>query len=435
MKKIKFTAIAAALVIAGGMSFAQQSMTFTATKEVFKTDVDNFVDENNWTKVSPEKIFAFTNFYNNKLSFGFAKNFGSLYFGTYFDGTIPSIRTGENANDTYTVKASGSGQLSSTPYSVSGVSFPDLSGSEQSLSFSALFGFGNIALKAILEYKPQRYSATVDFTDPSDDDIEYKWSHSSVTPYIGFGYTTAIADKPFLLKAGAAYSFNKETEEETEGTSTTVTKGGDDTIFFFAETSYEFAKSENLTQAATVSANYWGALYPKETTIVNGVVTTRQDNSRGGIGFEPSYKLTYNPTESLALGLTARLPMGFSFSSYGGNKGSSFDMGAIINTAIQYTIKPELAVLNLGGSIDLNTDDPITHKKRNLIHTESGNDSKEKKSSFFNGYSLDLSTGLTFYLTKNVVLDTSFDVINSSNMVSLNNIWTTALGLQLSIKY
>ena len=53
MKKIKFAVIAAALAIAGGMSFAQQSMTFTATKEVFKTDVDNFVDENNWTKVSP----------------------------------------------------------------------------------------------------------------------------------------------------------------------------------------------------------------------------------------------------------------------------------------------------------------------------------------------------------------------------------------------
>lgn len=41
MKKMRFAVIGAAMVLAGGLS-----MTYTATKSVFKTDVDNYMDVN-----------------------------------------------------------------------------------------------------------------------------------------------------------------------------------------------------------------------------------------------------------------------------------------------------------------------------------------------------------------------------------------------------
>ena len=68
MKKMRFVAIGATMILAGSLAFAQSSMTNTATKGVFKTDVDNYMDVNTWGGVQPEKIFAFTNFYSSSLN-------------------------------------------------------------------------------------------------------------------------------------------------------------------------------------------------------------------------------------------------------------------------------------------------------------------------------------------------------------------------------
>ena len=100
-------------------------------------------------------------------------------------------------------------------------------------------------------------------------------------------------------------------------------------------------------------------------------------------------------------------------------------MGANANVALQYTIKPDFLVFNLGGSFSLG----------NLISTSSSNSSRLNQNSFFDRTSIDLSTGLAFNFTKNIVLDTSFDFMTGANMTSLANIWNTSLGLQLSIKY
>lgn len=449
MKKIKFAVIGAALVLAGTLSFAQEnvpvSMTNVATKGVFTTDVDNYMNENAWMEVAPEKIFAFTNFYANSLNLGFAKNFGSLYIGTYFSGNIPNIQTYEDVNDTRTLDESTSGwhritgehpvDLPSEFYNLRGEDTPHLGQKNNNLAFAALFGFGNIGLKASLVYKPQNYSIKIDYNDAAIDDIDYSWSHSEIVPIIDFGYTTEIAEKKLALHAGAAYAFAKSTTEETEGSITTVIKDAADTIGVYGDVSYEFAKNENISQTVKADVSYWGNLYPKETTILNGVTISEQNRSNGSIFITPTYKLTYSPTESVAIGLAAEIPMGIRFNKWGTAKDSSFDMGANIATAVQYTIKPELAVFNLGGKIAL----------PQIIHTEK--DSNSKSSSFFGGCSMDLSTGLTFYLTKNVVLDTSFDIIKSKTIInavgnyeyvqgtSFDDIWTTALGFQLSIKY
>ena len=58
MKKMRFAVIGAAMVLAGGLALAQSSMTYTATKEVFKTDVDNYMDVNTWGGIA-RKDFCF----------------------------------------------------------------------------------------------------------------------------------------------------------------------------------------------------------------------------------------------------------------------------------------------------------------------------------------------------------------------------------------
>ncbi len=130
----------------------------------------------------PEKIFAFTNFYNNTLNLGAAKTFGNFYLGGYFSGKIPNIQTSQNKTDAYTVDVSTNGTTtipSDLQTLAVGVTFPDFlnTGTSPNLNFALLFGFGNIGIKAGLSYYPGSFSAKVDYTDASIDDITYKISN------------------------------------------------------------------------------------------------------------------------------------------------------------------------------------------------------------------------------------------------------------------
>ena len=425
MKKMRFAVIGAAMVLAGGLS-----MTYTATKSVFKTDVDNYMDVNTWGGVSPEKIFAFTNFYNNTLNLGAAKTFGNFYLGGYFSGKIPNIQTSQNKTDAYTVDVSTNGATtipSDLQTLAAGVTFPDFlnTGTSSTLNFALLFGFGNIGIKAGLYYYPGSFSAKVDYTDASIDDITYKISNDTIGPYLNFGYTTELAGKTFMANASFAFYFNTDKKEVTQGSNTTVTNSGYNLINLGAGATYDFYKTDSMVQSVMFNAAYIGYIYPKETVIRTGIEPTTQDVSQGNVSLAPSYKLIFNPVEAVSLGLTVAIPFRIGFGSQNNITNSSFNMGANANVALQYTIKPDFLVFNLGGSFSLG----------NLISTTSTNSSRVNQNSFFDRTSIDLSTGLAFNFTKNIVLDTSFDFMTGANTTSLANIWNTSLGLQLSIKY
>ncbi|MBQ2551898.1 MAG: hypothetical protein II563_03490 [Treponema sp.] len=431
MKKMRFAVIGAAMVLAGGLALAQSSMTYTATKEVFKTDVDNYMDVNTWGGVSPEKVFAFTNFYKNTLNLGAAKTFGNFYLGGYFSGKIPNIQTSQNKTDAYTVDVSRNDGTTTIPSELqtlaAGVTFPNFinTGTTSDLNFALLFGFGNIGIKAGLYYYPGSFSAKVDYTDASIYDITYKISNDSIQPYLSFGYTTELAGKTFMANASFAFDFYTRKEEVTQGSYTNVTNSRYNRIDLYAGATYDFYKTDGMVQSVMFNAAYSGYIYPKETVIRTGIDPTTQDVSQGNVFLAPSYKLIFNPVEAVSLGLTATIPFNIGFGSQNNITNSSFNMGANANVALQYTIKPDFLVFNLGGSFSLG----------NLINTSSSNSSRLNRNSFFDRTSIDLSTGLAFNFTKNIVLDTSFDFMTGANMTSLANIWNTSLGLQLSIKY
>ena len=296
-----------------------------------------------------------------------------------------------------------------------GVTFPNFinTGTTSNLNFALLFGFGNIGIKAGLYYYPGSFSAKVDYTDASIDDITYKISNDTIRPYLNFGYTTELAGKTFMANASFAFYFYTRKEEVTQGSNTTVTNSGYNFIDLDAGATYDFYKTDGMVQSVTFNATYRGYIYPT------------QDMSQGNVFLAPSYKLIFNPVEAVSLGLTAAIPFNIGFGSQNNITNSSFNMGANANVALQYTIKPDFLVFNLGGSFSLG----------NLINTSSSNSSRLNRNSFFDRTSIDLSTGLAFNFTKNIVLDTSFDFMTVTNTTSLANIWNTSLGLQLSIKY
>ena len=141
-----------------------------------------------------------------------------------------------------------------------GVTFPNFlnTGTSSTLNFALLFGFGNIGIKAGLYYYPGSFSAKVDYTDASIDDITYKISNDTIGPYLNFGYTTELAGKTFMANASFAFYFYTRKEEVTQGSNTTVTNSGYNRIDFDAGATYDFYKTDSMVQSVTFNASYRG---------------------------------------------------------------------------------------------------------------------------------------------------------------------------------
>ena len=59
MKIQKKLFVFAVLLMAASLVFAQTSMTSHSTQELFGTDVDDFMNVNEWQNVQPQNIFGF----------------------------------------------------------------------------------------------------------------------------------------------------------------------------------------------------------------------------------------------------------------------------------------------------------------------------------------------------------------------------------------
>lgn len=120
MKLIKNILFGAAF-IAAGAAFAQQSMTDASTSGLFGTDVDDFMNVNEYHNVQPENLFPYLGYErtgNGEINIGAAHQFKKLYLGSWFGGTLnnwsssttfdkdgkPSIK---NSTGTSTNKANG----------------------------------------------------------------------------------------------------------------------------------------------------------------------------------------------------------------------------------------------------------------------------------------------------------------------------------------
>lgn len=76
------------------MRISPKSMTNESTKELFGTDVDDYLDVNEWSNIKPEKVFGFLSYGkdgNDKLNFGLAGPVaGKFYLSGFFGGQLNS---------------------------------------------------------------------------------------------------------------------------------------------------------------------------------------------------------------------------------------------------------------------------------------------------------------------------------------------------------
>ena len=99
----------AALFISLGI-YAQTSQTYTTTSGLFRTDVDNFMNVTAWEAVdfsqTEKNTLIFADLNSSSISFGYAKEFSSLYFGTYIGGALPRFTEASYATTDYQVNVS-----------------------------------------------------------------------------------------------------------------------------------------------------------------------------------------------------------------------------------------------------------------------------------------------------------------------------------------
>ena len=188
MISLKKVFVAAAVATLGFGLFAQSSKTNAATAGLFSTDVDNFVDVNEWSTVNPEKFFGYFGMDYGNYNVGFAKQFEKFYWGTYYSGDIGS--SSKKTNDAKTID-------------------DETVTNWGNLTFANLFGFGNIGINATLNFSG--YKKVTEQKEPSVTTTEDSTRFSG---YVSAGLTSfdlaGFNTKPYAYVSFSNNDYNPD---------------------------------------------------------------------------------------------------------------------------------------------------------------------------------------------------------------------------------
>ena len=222
------------------------SPTNTATKELFATEGDQYMDVLGFSNVDFEKLFVNVNVSESDLNAGTAFNAFGLYFGASYDGNI----FGGKSNDfvkAETTQTEGTNLNAKDTKSVeTKITEGKASSWNASNKFSILAGIGNMGIKATFDtsgtktYDNGATSAKNDTisTDESTGDVSYKetgdvnTNKDNVTrkanktntivykPAVEFGMPIAIGDNELALKAGLEVDIKNDSASNNKKTYT-----------------------------------------------------------------------------------------------------------------------------------------------------------------------------------------------------------------------
>lgn len=419
----KVFAVAMLLVLICGGVFAQQSNTNEATAGVIKTDVDNYMNVNNFEKVQFGKFFTFINLLSSSsLDMGFAKKFGENYGALYYSGNLLK-GLARTTTDDGTTKVKTDSQ-------------------DTYNNLSAFYGIKGMGFRLNLEL----------WQNNSENDAtgKYKDIDQSVITTLQFGTNLKKNDLLIAPRVDLVVDvYTKKVDNEISATDTrNITNNG--------YTSIKLGGGAKITLPAKGIVNQYldGYLstafnfYPETTakTTVAGITgTTTQKKSYFNLGLIPTYgfdatyeKFNFGFKSSLGFSLLTNSTGEIVYNSNGVETTTGSKV-SIVTTTINPTVAfgtsylavPKKMLINVGISVTLPN---LVFK--NTKTTPAGSDITTKKSEFNTSvYSAGLRTGFAWYITDKVTVDTSLDLFNSGVTTKIENIWTSAFNLLVSVKY
>ena len=484
--KIKRLIVCGLLMSAALTAFAQTSNKSESTGGIFGTDVDDFMDVNNYSNVKPATVFSYLGYENGSFTIGASRMFGDIYVGVFSSGDLglsfDNTSSTQVSSETETVTDETSDPVTTTTTSTTTTTktksnYPDYYTSADDFNLSALVGINGIGVKVTAGHtgnSATKYTKTTTTTvtdgvstvTSTETDTKKSVTDLSVTG----GYNLAMGKYYFKNFAGLALAISENSTETTTDGTTTESNETEKTFALLAGTSVDLPSKSGITQNASLGLS----LSFENTDPTDNSTYTSADNYTNSItkntgfvlGLVPGYYVSYDKIDRLDLGFKASCPVTVSasnsrtdyFRHYYYALGTYFtsltettrvtktnstvvEFAPEATVGLTYELVPGKLTFNAGAGIDLpvlsgtfsssKVSESASNATENTITDNSSStvtDSSSKTgSSSWDGTSsacaLDLNSGFTFMLADGITLDCVYNVLGDVFSSTLNSQW------------
>ncbi len=410
-----------------GFAFAHESMTSRSTAGLFTTDVDEFLDVNEWQNVAPENMFGYLGFGENgksNLELGLAKQFGSLYFGVGFTGVLPGW------SSTTTIGKDSNGTQAKTTSTESG-------------QIQVLAGFGDIGILLDAKYTPGGSSNT---STAKPDNTLNNTTKFALNTNLKIGLNkNGPRDLLFksFVKVGLDANVNR-TDTKNKAGKTTLADSSSYALALGGGTSFDYKTDDTWTQTFGIEL---------EDTIKFGAhVTGKTEDDKktkkyGGfdnsLAITPKWTFTFEPSEVFSLKFAPEVKVSLpfktnepSYTEFDGKKAyeaASTSFGFLFTPKLSfgavYFVKPDKFRINAGTSLALKEfgwKTTVTGERKKPDEAALDADKKVTKVTWDfpeQALKLELTTGFTFFLNDAVTIDANWNI--GKNLFTKNFNFTT----------
>ncbi len=437
MKKIIL--FMASLLMMASVVFAQESMTHYTTNDLFATDVDNFMNVNEWQTVNPEKIFGCIGYSGSSIRIGLAGKTSKMYIGSYFGGQLPELKSEKNIAPNKKLTSWKGG----------------------SLVGDMLFGFGNMGIKTKFKLVPTELSTTKveggNKTKKTDYDI-----YASAKFGINLAAKNERVYKTWADLKLESYVDKKNVKDDS-GTLTTDKNASSHYVYLGGGTKFDISKKGFTTQTIAFNGGAWFQIMPSKrsynATAKKHVVT--KGDMWIKVPFGVDYTARFDFTEAFALSIGAgadtylKYEKDYDYEKVGSAKSyntsrkstTTFKIDPEVKAGFVWYAVPEKFSLNFGtyfkllGAIEMKTEKTQTRDASSgkVSDTDTTKTFTVNKSE---AGQLSADSGFTWNITKNVALDGNFNIANKlvgndleSSISGLDDFFDPTLKLQVSFKY
>lgn len=468
MLKFKRFIFCALVLVLNSFAMAQTSNTSESTASIFGNDTDDFMSVSDWSNVAPENFFGTLGYSNGHINLGAAKNIGGFYFGAYLDGNI-----GLDFNNTSTRTETSSN--SGTSSSITSTKSSTFNGRTSDFNLSALMGIGdNLGIKAEISYtgndqtssqsnESSGTTTTGTTTTTTNSSTSNDVNKQRIIPAVSVGYNLSVGNL-FLKNYGIFFvnisQDSTKTYDSSANPTNTEINNTTSTYQIAGGTTIVFPEKNNISQELSGILS-WGIQARKPTDASTSTDSNNYTNDvtnyfYTGLGFTPSYKITYDKIQRLKLGASVSCVIGSGFSSNTRNQetntytdASNYTNTEIItrnydnnlyfspelNLGLQYQAIPEKLTINAGAGVAVPT--LIANFTNQTSNTQITTVTAANSSSSYNSTSsktttwtaadstgaLTLSTGFTYLLAKTVTFDCSYNILGDLLSSTLNSQW------------
>ncbi|MGP1564505.1 MAG: TDE2508 family outer membrane beta-barrel protein [Treponema sp.] len=328
MKLLKNILLAVAFTAAGA-AFAQQSMTNMSTAELFGTDVDDFMDVNEYHNVQPENVFAYLSYgkdaTDNKLNIGAAHQFKNFYLGGWFGGQLNSWSSTTSFDKDK--KATLTNQHSTDTLA----------------NGKLLFGINNMGILADVKFTPK---TTNKYLNNGTTKKEETYNMFNLVTDLKFGINlNGKNDRVYKNWVLLGLDSNVDRKViKTDGKIANSTDKTDNSTYKLklgAGTTFDFLEKDAVTHTVGMGLNTSWNIHVGQT----GEKVYNRGQFEGVMALDPNWTITYEPNSRFALktkvGLTGNIDFGVGI-DYTDNNGTKTYSNRTYTTKLDFV--PSLAL-------------------------------------------------------------------------------------------